>query len=128
MPYGRQVCCVIGAGKAAAVAAEVGVRHLQIAELQCPDEQNTVQLRSVMDTSGHMALDDVALILQTSGTTAVPKLVPFTLRRLCDSGGALATSMNLSRADMGLGCMPLHHVGGIACNLFAPLVSGGSVA
>ena len=72
-------------------------------------------------TSG---LDDTVLLLHTSGTTAKPKRVPFTLLRLLRSGEALARSMGLTPHDVGLGVMPLHHVGGIACNLFAPLVSG----
>lgn len=68
-------------------------------------------------------LDDTVLVLQTSGTTSQPKLVPFTLRRLLASGSALAQSMQLGADDVGLNMMPLHHVGGIACNLLAPLVA-----
>ena len=66
------------------------------------------------------------LILSTSGTTGNPKGVPFSLERLLASGRALADSMDLGTADVGLNMgMPLHHVGGIACNLIAPLVSRG---
>ena len=36
-------------------------------------------------------------------------------------------SMGLGPDDVGLGAMPLHHVGGIACNLFTPLVCGGGM-
>lgn len=72
-------------------------------------------------------LDDVVLILRTSGTTAVHKLVPFTLRRLVSAGHALAESMALCQADLGLNMMPLHHIGGIACNIFAPLISRGAM-
>ena len=69
--------------------------------------------------------DSVVLVLQTSGTTSTPKLVTFTSLRLHECGCALAASMKLDESDVGLNVMPLHHVGGIACNLMAPMVSGG---
>jgi methyltransferase (TIGR00027 family) len=71
--------------------------------------------------------DDTVLILHTSGTTGASKRVPFTLARLWRSGAALAASMGLRADDVGLNMMPMHHVGGIACNLFAPLASGGAM-
>ena len=70
---------------------------------------------------------DVALILQTSGTTSEPKLVPATQRRLIESGCGLARSMQLAAADVGLNMMPLHHIGGIACNLMAPVFAGSRI-
>ena len=71
-----------------------------------------------------VASSDRVLVLQTSGTTSEPKLVPFSLQRLMDSGRALAESIQLNADDVGLNTMPLHHVGGIACNLIAPIVAG----
>ena len=68
---------------------------------------------------------DVILLLTTSGTAGRSKKVPFTLERLLASGGALAESMQLCRTDCGLNMMPMHHIGGIACNLIAPLLSHG---
>ena len=73
------------------------------------------------DSSGISRLDKILLLLETSGTLGEPKAVPFTLWRMVKSSRLLASSMWL-----GLGIMPLHHVWGIACNLFAPLVSGGA--
>ena len=69
-----------------------------------------------------MESEDIVLILHTSGTTGISR-VPFTLRRLIACGRALAHSLELGALDVGLNMMPLHHVGGIACNLAAPLVS-----
>jgi acyl-CoA synthetase (AMP-forming)/AMP-acid ligase II len=70
-------------------------------------------------------LSETVLILQTSGTTSLPKLVTFSVERLLESGKALRDSMHLSASDVGLNTMPMHHVGGIACNMMAPLVSTG---
>ena len=70
-------------------------------------------------------LSDIILVLSTSGTTGSCKNVSFTLERSLASGRALADSMKLCGADCGINMMPLHHVGGIMCNFFAPLVSRG---
>lgn len=64
------------------------------------------------------------LILHTSGTTGEPRRVSFTLSRLVRAGALIAQSLDLSPRDHGLSMLPLHRVGGIACNLVAPLVAG----
>ena len=69
-------------------------------------------------------LGDVVLLLSTSGTTGRIRFVPFSLRRLLASGAILAATMQLCTFDCGVNMMPLHHVGGITCNLIAPLISG----
>ena len=68
--------------------------------------------------------DDAALVLLTSGTTGQSKRVVFPLRRLIEGGRAIADSLALTQDDVALNLLPLHHVGGIACNLMAPLASG----
>jgi len=65
------------------------------------------------------------LVLCTSGTTGQSKAVHFSQHRLVLSGHALAASLDLSQNDIGLNMMPLHHVGGICCNLIAPLLRKG---
>ena len=70
--------------------------------------------------------DDVALILQTSGTTSRPKIVPLTHRNLCVSAANVATTLQLTSADRCLNVMPLFHVHGLVAALLAPLASGGS--
>ncbi|MEO0418977.1 MAG: AMP-binding protein [Pseudomonadota bacterium] len=69
-------------------------------------------------------LDDAVLVLQTSGTTGEPKSIVYDLRRLALAGAGIARSLDLRPDDMGLSVLPLHHVGGITCNLIAPLLSG----
>ncbi len=71
--------------------------------------------------------DDRLLLLRTSGTTGVQKYVSYTLSRLILAGSGIAQSLNLSWADIGISMLPLHHVGGLACNLIAPLLAGASM-
>ncbi len=71
--------------------------------------------------------DDIALILQTSGTTSRPKVVPLTHRNLCVSAANVARVLDLTAADRSLEIMPLFHIHGIVAGLLAPLISGGSI-
>ena len=73
------------------------------------------------------ALDDNVLILRTSGTTGEPKEVAFSLRRLFEVGNGIAQSLDLTADDIGVSMLPLHHVGGIACNLVAPFTTRGQM-
>lgn len=66
---------------------------------------------------------DLVLLLRTSGTTGAPKSVGFSLRRLLTAGAGIATSLQLTSDDSGVSMLPLHHVGGISCNLVAPLLA-----
>ena len=68
--------------------------------------------------------DDIVLLLHTSGTTGESRRVKHTLRGLLAAARALAESIALSVGDVGLNMMPMHHVGGIVCNLLAPLHAG----
>ncbi len=72
--------------------------------------------------------DDPALLLQTSGSTGAPKLVPLTQRQMRAGADAVARSLGLGPADTALHTLPMHHVGGIVDLVMAPLVSGGTVA
>lgn len=79
------------------------------------------------DASPTNSLDDQVLILGTSGTTGAPKDVSFTLSRLMRSGAAIGASLDLGPDDLGLSMLPLHHVGGITCNLIAPLLASSGM-
>ncbi|AZO40905.1 amino acid adenylation domain-containing protein [Mesorhizobium sp. M7D.F.Ca.US.005.01.1.1] len=68
-------------------------------------------------------LDDTALLLFTSGTSARPKLVPLTHRNLCVSAQDICAALDLRHTDRCLGVMPLFHIHGIS-SLLASLVSG----
>ncbi|KAH9479272.1 putative NRPS-like protein biosynthetic cluster [Psilocybe cubensis] len=71
-------------------------------------------------------LDDISLILHTSGTSGKKKVVRYSLRTLLVGTWCVVHSWNLLPNDINLNMMPLFHVGGIVRNLLAPVLSGGS--
>ena len=73
------------------------------------------------------AADDVALMLQSSGTTSRPKVVPLTHANLLAGAHAVVETLALDSADRALAAMPLFHVHGVVATLLAPLLAGGSV-
>ena len=69
---------------------------------------------------------DIALVLNTSGTTARPKRVPLSHSNLLASLRAVGTTLGLGPDDRGLSIMPLFHIHGLVACLLAPLGAGGS--
>jgi acyl-CoA synthetase (AMP-forming)/AMP-acid ligase II/acetyltransferase-like isoleucine patch superfamily enzyme len=67
------------------------------------------------------------LVLFTSGTTGNKKLVPHKLGDMLIAAAVIAVSWNLSPEDVNCNLMPLFHVGGIVRQIFAPILSAGSV-
>jgi oxalate---CoA ligase len=69
-----------------------------------------------------------AFILQTSGTTADAKLIPFTHRNMLTAASRLIAWYNLTPQDCCLSVSPLYYSHGIKVTMFTPLLSGGTVA
>jgi len=69
----------------------------------------------------------IALLLQTSGTTASPKVVPLTHAQLIRSAANIAASLSVVPSDRCLNVMPLFHVHGLVGALLASLHAGASV-
>jgi acyl-CoA synthetase (AMP-forming)/AMP-acid ligase II/acyl carrier protein len=76
--------------------------------------------------AGFAQSDDVAILMQTSGTTSRPKLVPLTHTNLLASARNNTTTLQLSEADRYLNIMPLFHVHSLLL-ILGTLLSGGSV-
>ncbi|MDX1491404.1 MAG: AMP-binding protein [Pseudohongiellaceae bacterium] len=74
-----------------------------------------------------VASPDEAMVLQTSGTTGQPKIVPLTQSNLASSAHNLIRSLGLTAEDRVLHFLPMFHIGGIVDVLGAPLLSGGTV-
>lgn len=74
------------------------------------------------------SLDGVAVILQTSGTTAEPKLVPCTHVGLLAAAERARAWFNLGPHDRCLSLSPPHYSHGLTFTILAPLLTGGSVA
>lgn len=70
---------------------------------------------------------DVCLFLHTSGTTAKPKGVPLTHANMLCTMRNITEWYSLGPGDRGYVVMPLFHVHGLMCALFAALWSGGSI-
>ncbi len=73
------------------------------------------------------ALDDVALLGHTSGTTAMPKIVPYEQWRLAEAVRNRAEQRGLGSADRCLLLAPMHSLGTTRRILVPPLLLGGSV-
>lgn len=71
--------------------------------------------------------DDVALILHTSGTTAVPKVVPITHANLVSGALSRMPLLQLTADDRGLCIAALTTAAGIRRSLLPVLTAGGSV-
>ncbi len=68
------------------------------------------------------ASDDLALVMQTSGTTSMPKIVPLSHAQVL----ACARQFPLVADDRALSVTPLFTKGALGVDLFAPLAAGAS--
>jgi acyl-CoA synthetase (AMP-forming)/AMP-acid ligase II len=93
------------------------------------DENGNVSLRGVTNSRPVPApdVDDVALILHTSGRTGRPKRVPLTHANLSISAGNVARSYSLSGSDVSLCVMPLFDLHGLVASTLATLATGGTI-
>src|ERR671910_865840 len=76
---------------------------------------------------GFAELDDVALVLHTSGTTSRPKLVPLSQANLLASAEHVRSALHLTAADRCLNVMPLFHIHGLVAAALGSLAGGASV-
>lgn len=119
------------AGPARRVARELGIHCLDV-------RWESAVPAGMFDVSGAeglapapsppAGLDDVALILHTSGTTSRPKIVPLTHRNLVCSAANIASWLALQPEDRCLNLMPLFHIHGFVAALLASLHAGSSMA
>ena len=114
---------------AGAAAAELGIPVIQLVP-EIHREAGCFSLVGRMRTPGpteeFAQPDDVALLLQTSGTTSRPKLVPLTHANLLVSARNNRATLQLSEDDRYLNIMPLFHLHSLLLSISA-LFSGGSV-
>ena len=72
-------------------------------------------------------LSKAALILMTSGSTGVPKIVSLSHDNLDHSATAIIDSLALGPEDRAVNLLPMMHIGGLFDLFFVPLIAGGSV-
>jgi acyl-CoA synthetase (AMP-forming)/AMP-acid ligase II len=95
---------------------------------------SSVALRQVRETPVlarrpvRPALDSIALIFTTSGTTGTARLVPVTHQNLLVTADKMRQWFNLSSDDRTAFVLPGYYGAAIKISLLAPLLLGGSVA
>ncbi len=72
-------------------------------------------------------LDDIALLVYTSGTTSRPKGVVLRHRHVAAQCSAIARAWRLGPDDTLVHALPLHHVHGLIIALLSTLTAGGRV-
>jgi fatty-acyl-CoA synthase len=73
-------------------------------------------------------VDTLWALLFTSGTSAAPKAVRCTQRRLLTTGNRMATMLELGPDDVGYSAMPLFHTNSLMSGLAPALVAGASLS
>jgi fatty-acyl-CoA synthase len=73
-------------------------------------------------------VDDLWVLLFTSGTSAAPKAVRCTQRRLLTTGNRMAMMLELRPEDVGYAAMPLFHTNSLMSGLAPALVVGASLS
>jgi fatty-acyl-CoA synthase len=73
-------------------------------------------------------VDALWVLLFTSGTSAAPKAVRCTQRRLLTTGSRMATMLGLEADDVGYAAMPLFHTNSLMAGLAPSLVAGASLS
>ena len=73
-------------------------------------------------------VDALWALLFTSGTSAAPKAVRCTQRRLLTTGSRMAKMLELAPEDVGYASMPLFHTNSLMSGLAPALVSGASLS
>lgn len=108
-------------GPAAAVATAMGLTVLRL-----------TKARTIAGAAGGgLALmpkpEDIAMVLMTSGSTGLPKIVPLSHRNVCCSAADVARSVALGPQDRCLVMWQQFHIGGLVDLLLAPLLVGSTL-
>lgn len=78
--------------------------------------------------TGFAEVDDISLVLHTSGTTSRPKLVPLSQGNIIASARNVSQSLSLTADDCCLNIMPLFHIHGLIAAVLGSLYAGSSVS
>ncbi|MBN2549023.1 MAG: AMP-binding protein [Anaerolineales bacterium] len=76
---------------------------------------------------GVAGVEDIALVLHTSGTTSRPKIVPLSQGNICASASNISQTLSLTSSDRCLNIMPLFHIHGLMAATLATITAGGSI-
>jgi oxalate---CoA ligase len=99
-----------------------------------PDEKGQLALGIAVAPCASPAPDEEpetwapAFILQTSGTTAEPKLIPFSHANMLAAAARMQSWFGLTAQDRCLSVSPPYYSHGLKVTVFTPLLTGGSIA
>lgn len=68
-----------------------------------------------------------AVVLQTTGTTSIPKVVPLTHHNLCTVAEHNVRFLGMTERDRCINVIPLFHIYGILTPVLTSVVAGGSI-
>jgi fatty-acyl-CoA synthase len=77
---------------------------------------------------GAVDVDTLWALLFTSGTSAAPKAVRCTQRRLLTTGSRMASMLDIGPDDVGYAAMPLYHANSLMAGFAPSLVAGASLS
>lgn len=97
----------------------IPLRNLRLSELSLGGSAS-------VGTSGTTGADDIALLLQTSGTTSKPKHVALTHSNVLAAAKAIGSSYLIGPSDLCINPMPHHHVHGLISAGISSLLAGAS--
>lgn len=101
-------------------------RGIALGERTRADDRSYVELleQARPRKIGAVGLEDVSLVLYTSGTTGLPKGVRVPWRQVLFNAVNTTVACELGAGDVALACLPLFHTGGLHC-LATPLLHRG---
>lgn len=113
------------------IAKEFGIGVVIMESLDQACKKISLSIGSDYDSGKFEKQDDAfyksSLILTTSGTTGMPKLVGLTWQQLYLSACAINQTLQLSSNDTVLHALPMFHIGAFVDLLLVPLTSGGRI-
>lgn len=86
-----------------------------------------LKLFPTTDRSPIKCRENFAFIIQTSGTTSLPKLVPYTHKNILAAADRVRSWYELDESDRCLSITPWYYCHGLTLTVMAPLLSGGTV-
>ena len=122
---------LIQAGLDSAARGVAQACGIMIIELSSPIEAEagrfTLAGERYLSSAPHRLAEagDVALILQTSGTTTRPKIVPLTHANICSAAHHMRVALELDGRDRCLNVLPLFHIFGLMV-MMRSLAAGAS--
>jgi len=126
--WSRRVRAVAENAAARAVVCDAALRGVlatALAGLRCPvHEAGALDGGAGAPVAAPPGPDDVAVLQYTSGTTGLHKGVAHTHRAMLDFIGAKARKLGVTRADVAVNWVPLHHDLGLVSGFLLPLVCG----